>query len=301
MPYKRRTNFTSREGHQSTSEDSEDEPADRSLGRYGRVTKKLYFCSSSPMMAQIEDKYSVTDIKEKPLKKKIKALWLEKFKKLKKFVSKTLKIKISRPAFSAAIVASRVTIEKASSHPEKHQDQEKHQNGNSLFADESVIRASVLEHQTTVSCIFSIPFPEPTCENAAVTPSTSEEKKEPKIVVTSDHLGDHEDQPGLKHLNQLELLHSILHDAHLTPGDDQRASTPYTKPKPSESLIAHGQRPKLRNEAEVARKSRCFLRKDGVCLSAQPPKPSSPRPREDPTKPTLEIQHYNSKPIQFIS
>ncbi|KAK4021283.1 hypothetical protein OUZ56_003202 [Daphnia magna] len=110
------------------------------------------------MMAQIEDKYSVTDIKEKPLKKKIKALWLEKFKKLKNF------------------------------------------------------------------CIFSIPFPEPTCENAAVTTSASEETKEQKIAVTSDHLGDHEDQPGLKNLDQLELLHSILHDAHLTPGDDQRAS-----------------------------------------------------------------------------
>ncbi|KAK4006187.1 hypothetical protein OUZ56_011342 [Daphnia magna] len=185
------------------------------------------------MMAQIEDKYSVTDIKEKPLKKKIKALWLEKFKKLKKFVSKTLKIKISRPVFSAAIVASRVTIEKASSHPEKHQDNENHQNENSIFADESVIRPSELEHQTTAT------------------------------------------------INALQM--------------------PYTKPKPSESLIAHGQRPKLRNEAEVARKSRCFWRKDGACLSAQPPKPSSPRPREDPTKPTLEIQHYNSKPIQFIS
>ncbi|KAK4021489.1 hypothetical protein OUZ56_003404 [Daphnia magna] len=176
------------------------------------------------MMAQIEDKYSVTDIKEKPLKKKIKALWLEKFKKLKKFVSKTLKIKISRPVFSAAIVASRVTIEKASSHPEKHQDKENHQNENSIFANESVMRPSELEHQTTVSCIFSIPFPEPTCENAAVTTSASEETKEQKIAVTSDHLGDHEDQPGLKNLDQLELLHSILHDAHLTPGDDQRAS-----------------------------------------------------------------------------
>lgn len=186
--------------------------------------QKLYYSSSSPMMAQIEDKYSVTDIKEKPLKKKIKALWLEKFKKLKKFVSKTLKIKISRSVFSAAIVASRVTIEKASSHPEKHQDKENHQNENSIFADESVIRPSELEHQTTVSCIFSIPFPEPTCENAAVTTSASEETKEQKIAVTSDHLGDHEDQPGLKNLDQLELLHSILHDAHLTPGDDQRAS-----------------------------------------------------------------------------
>ncbi|KZS07304.1 Uncharacterized protein APZ42_029008 [Daphnia magna] len=28
----------------------------------------------------------------------------------------------------------------------------------------------------------------------------------------------------MKHLDQLELLHSILHDAHLTPDDDQRAS-----------------------------------------------------------------------------
>ncbi|KAK4013785.1 hypothetical protein OUZ56_033419 [Daphnia magna] len=45
----------------------------------------------------------------------------------------------------------------------------------------------------------------------------------------------------------------------------------------------------------------CWNIKRLACLSAQPPKPSSPRPREDPTKPTLEIQHYNSKPIQFIS
>ncbi|KAK4013888.1 hypothetical protein OUZ56_026440 [Daphnia magna] len=185
---------------------------------------KLYYSSSSPMMAQIEEKYSFTDIKEKPLKKKIKALWLEKFKKLKKYVSKTLKIKISRPVFSAAIVTSRVTIEKASSHPEEHEDKENHQNGNTIFANESVIRASVLEHQTTVVCIFSIPLPEPTCENAAVTTSASEKTKEQKIAVTSDHLGDHVDQPGMKHLDQLEFLHLILHDAYLTPGDDQRAS-----------------------------------------------------------------------------
>ncbi|KZS07752.1 Uncharacterized protein APZ42_028462 [Daphnia magna] len=113
---------------------------------------KPYNSSSSLKMAQIEEKYSVTDIREKPLKKKIKALRLEKFKKLKKFV-----------------IASRITIEKASSHPEKHEDKENHQYGNRIFVVGSVIPASVSEHQTT-------------------------------------------------------LLHSILHDAHLTPDDDQRAS-----------------------------------------------------------------------------
>ncbi|KAI9552653.1 hypothetical protein GHT06_020524 [Daphnia sinensis] len=59
---------------------------------------------------------------------------------------------------------------------------------------------------------------------AAVNTSESEETKYQKIAVTSDHLGNRVDQTGLKHLNQLELLHSILHEAHMTAGDDQRAS-----------------------------------------------------------------------------
>ncbi|KZR99920.1 Uncharacterized protein APZ42_004022, partial [Daphnia magna] len=54
--------------------------------------------------------------------------------------------------------------------------------------------------------------------------SASDETKEQKITVTSDHLGNREDQLGLKHLDQLQILHSIVHDDHLTPGDDQRAS-----------------------------------------------------------------------------
>ncbi|KAI9562393.1 hypothetical protein GHT06_013361 [Daphnia sinensis] len=199
-------------------------------------------------MAQIEEKYSVTDIKEKPLKKKIKALWLEKLKKLKKFVSKTLRLK-ARPVFSAALVASRVTIEKSSSHSEKQEDKENQQCENNIFTDESVIPASESEHQTTVSCILSIPFPEPTCENAAVTASASKETKEQKIAVTSDHLSNSDDQPGLKHRDQLKPLDSLLYEASMTPGDGQRASNTVHEAE----IFRHSDRP--RPTAKIKRRS----------------------------------------------
>ncbi|KAK4037875.1 hypothetical protein OUZ56_029901 [Daphnia magna] len=98
-------------------------------------------------------------------------------------------------------------MDKSSSHSKEQEENKNHQCENNIFADESIT-----QHQCRK--IKRLPRPEQINQKAAVTMSAR----------TSDPLGDRDDHPRSKHLNQVEILYSILYEAHIKPGDVQQAS-----------------------------------------------------------------------------